>query len=175
MKSCKKCGENFTPFSTLDKYCYVCKKTEQALKNLAKMKKDKLKKQKEDLLTTSDYLKLAQQVFNKWIRLRDADQGCISCGNPLGSKYDAGHFWSAGGHSSVRFHPDNVWVSCYKCNVMLSGNGIEYRMRLIKKIGVERVEWLEENGHEVKRWTKDELKELIAEYKIKIKEMNSAT
>ena len=79
MKSCKKCGEIFTPYRTTDKHCYICTKTEQALKNLAKMKRDKVKKQKEDLLTVSDYLKLAQQVFNKWIRLRDADQGCISC------------------------------------------------------------------------------------------------
>ena len=170
MKSCKKCGEIFTPFTTLDKHCYICKKTEQALKNLAKMKKDKLKKQKEDLLTVSDYLKLAQQVFNKWVRLRDKDQGCISCGKEINGVRHASHYLSSGGHSAVRFHTDNVWVSCYKCNVMLSGNGIEYRMRLIKKIGVERVEWLEENGHEVKRWTKDELKEIIAEYKKKIKD-----
>jgi DNA-directed RNA polymerase subunit M/transcription elongation factor TFIIS len=169
MKSCKKCGENFTPFSTLDKHCYVCKKTEQALKNLAKIKKEKVKKQKEDLLTVSDYLKLAQQVFNKWVRLRDKDQPCISCGKEINGVRHASHYLSSGGHSAVRFHPDNVWVSCYKCNVMLSGNGIEYRMRLIKKIGLERVEWLEENGHEVKRWTKDELKELIATYKKKIK------
>jgi len=169
MKSCKKCGENFTPFSTLDKHCYVCKKTEQALKNLAKIKKDKVKKQKEDLLTTSDYLKMAQQVFNKWVRLRDKDLPCISCGKEINGVRHASHYLSSGGHSAVRFHPDNVWVSCYKCNVMLSGNGIEYRMRLIKKIGLERVEWLEENGHEVKRWTKDELKELITKYKNLIK------
>lgn len=169
MKSCKKCGESFTPFSTLDKHCYLCKKTEQALKNLAKIKKDKVKKQKEDLLTTSDYLKLAQQVFNKWIRLRDQDQPCISCGKEINGVRHASHYLSSGGHSAVRFHPDNVWVSCYKCNVMLSGNGIEYRMRLIKKIGLERVEWLEKNGHEVKRWTKDELKELITKYKNLIK------
>jgi len=169
MKSCKKCGETFTPFSTLDKYCYLCKKTEQALKNLAKIKKEKVKKQKEDLLTTSDYIKMAQQVFNKWVRLRDKDQPCISCGKEINGVRHASHYLSSGGHSAVRFHPDNVWVSCYKCNVMLSGNGIEYRMRLIKKIGLERVEWLEENGHEVKRWTKDELKELITKYKNLIK------
>ena len=170
MKSCKKCGEIFTPYRTTDKYCYVCAKTEQALKNLAKIKKDKVKKSKEDLLTTSDYLKLAQQVFNKWIRLRDEGENCISCGKTINGVKHASHYLSSGGHSSVRFHTDNVWVSCYKCNVMLSGNGIEYRMRLIKKIGVDRVEWLEENGHEVKRWTKDELKELIATYKKKIKD-----
>jgi DNA-directed RNA polymerase subunit M/transcription elongation factor TFIIS len=170
MKSCKKCGEIFTPYRTTDKHCFVCAKTEQALKNLAKIKKDKVKKAKEDLLTVSDYLKLAQQVFNKWIRLRDKGENCISCGKEINGVKHASHYLSSGGHSSVRFHPDNVWVSCYKCNVMLSGNGIEYRMRLIKKIGVDRVEWLEENGHEVKRWTKDELKELIALYKKKIKD-----
>jgi hypothetical protein len=52
---------------------------------------------------------------------------------------------------------------------MLSGNQIEYRKRLIKKIGVERVEWLEENGNQVKKWTIEELKELIKKYKQKIK------
>lgn len=169
MKTCKRCNEQFTAYRTTDKYCYVCSKTEQALKNLAKIKKDKVKKAKEDLLTTSDYLKLAQQVFNKWVRLRDEGENCISCGKTINGVRHASHFMSAGGHSAVRFHPDNVWVSCYKCNVMLSGNGLEYRKRLIDKIGVYRVEWLEQNGHEVKKWTKEELKELIAVYKKKIK------
>jgi hypothetical protein len=54
---------------------------------------------------------------------------------------------------------------------MLSGNQIEYRKRLIKKIGVERVEWLENNGNIVKKWTKEELKLLITEYKQKTKEL----
>jgi hypothetical protein len=170
MKSCKKCGETFTPFSTLDKHCYVCKKTEQALKNLAKIKKEKVKKQKEDLLTTSDYLKLAQQVFNKWVRLRDKDKGCISCGNPLGAKYDAGHFWSAGGHSAVRFHPKNVHAQCVACNQHKHGNLIAYREALINKIGLESYAWLESFAHDTKKWDKEELKEIISLYKKKIKD-----
>jgi hypothetical protein len=170
MKSCKKCGEIFTPFSTLDKHCYVCKKTEQALKNLAKIKKEKVKKQKEDLLTTSDYLKMAQQVFNKWCRLRDQDQPCISCGKHLGAKYDAGHFWSAGGHSSVRFHPDNVHAQCVACNQHKHGNLIPYREGLIKKIGFEKYHQMEKWAHSTRRYTKEELKELIALYKKKIKD-----
>ena len=170
MKSCKKCGEFFTPYRTTDKHCYICTKTEQALKNLAKMKRDKVKKQKEDLLTVSDYLKLAQQVFNKWIRLRDQEQGCISCGNPLGSKYDAGHFWSAGGHSSVRFHPDNIHAQCVACNQHKHGNLIAYQEALLKKIGYDGYWWLESFAHDTKKWTKDELKELIATYKKKIKD-----
>jgi hypothetical protein len=153
----------------LDKHCYICKKTEQALKNLAKIKKEKVKKQKEDLLTTSDYLKLAQQVFNKWVRLRDKDQCCISCGNPLGSKYDAGHFWSAWGHSSVRFHPDNVHAQCVACNQHKHGNLIAYRYGLIQKIGLEKYSKIEDIAHRTKKWDKEELKELITKYKNLIK------
>ena len=53
---------------------------------------------------------------------------------------------------------------------MLSGNQLEYRKRLIDKIGSERVQWLEDNSHVVKKWEIDELKELIRIYKEKIKE-----
>jgi hypothetical protein len=170
MKTCKRCNEQFTAYRTTDKHCYICTKTEQALKNLAKMKRDKVKKQKEDLLTVSDYLKLAQQVFNKWIRLRDADQGCISCGNPLGSKYDAGHFWSAGGHSSVRFNENNVHAQCVSCNQHKHGNLLIYRDGLLSKIGVTKYEELQAIAHETRKWDKEELKELIALYKKKIKD-----
>ena len=44
------------------------------------------------------------------MRLRDQEQGCISCGTPLVGKYDAGHFFSAGGHGSVRFDEDNIYL-----------------------------------------------------------------
>jgi len=172
MKTCKRCKEQFTAYRTTDKYCYVCSKTEQALKNLAKIKKDKVKKAKEDLLTTSDYLKLAQQVFNKWIRLRDADQGCISCGNPLGTKYDAGHFWSAGGHSAVRFNHDNVHAQCVACNQHKHGNLIAYQKALIAKIGSQKYYELEERAYDTHKWEKENLKELIKTYKKKIKDEN---
>jgi hypothetical protein len=85
----------------------------------------------------------------------------------------ASHYLSAGGHSNVRFHEDNVWTSCYKCNVMLSGNQIEYRKQLIIKIGVERVEWLEQNGSKEKKYSIEELKEIIKIYKAKCKELEN--
>ena len=175
MKACKRCNEQFTAYRTTDKYCYVCSKTEQALKNLAKIKKDKVKKAKEDLLTTSDYLKLAQQVFNKWVNLRDKDLPCVSCGKVINGRVNASHFYNANNHHNLRFNEDNVHSSCITCNQFLSGNLLEYRMRLIEKIGQERFNYLEENRSVVRKWTKDELKDLITEYKIKIKSINSAT
>ena len=172
MKACKRCNEQFTAYRTTDKYCYVCSKTEQALKNLAKIKKDKVKKAKEDLLTTSDYLKLAQQVFNKWVNLRDKDLPCVSCGKVINGRVNASHFYNANNHHNLRFNEDNVHSSCITCNQFLSGNLLEYRMRLIEKIGQKRFNYLEENRSVVRKWTKDELKDLITEYKKKIKDIS---
>ena len=168
---CKNCKDKFVPKTFLQKYCT---KEECLRVFVEKTKEQQWKKTKAkaklDLMTLSDYLKLAQQVFNKFIRLRDKGNVCISCQKKINGVEHASHFLSAGGHSIVRFHEDNVWTSCYKCNVMLSGNQVEYRKALIDKIGSERVEWLENNGSKEKKWTKEELKEIMQKYKNKIKE-----
>lgn len=170
MPRCKNCKDKFEPIRWNHKYCLK----DECIKAFVAEVKEKTWKEtktriKNDLKTTQDWLKEAQTIFNKYIRLRDEGLLCVSCNKQINGVKHASHYLSSGGHSAVRFHEDNVWVSCYKCNVMLSGNQIEYRKSLIKKIGVERVEWLEENGSKVKKWTIDELKELIKEYKQKIK------
>jgi hypothetical protein len=53
--------------------------------------------------------------------------------------------------------------------VHLSSNTFHYRPRLIKKIGLERFEFIE-NYNEIHRYTIDECKELIAKFKQMIKE-----
>ena len=55
-----------------------------------------------------------------------------------------------------------------KCNNFLSGNAVNYRIGLIKRLGLERVEALE-SDHELKHWSKDELREIAATYKAKLK------
>lgn len=170
MPRCKHCKDKFEPIRFNHKFCLndECIKAfvEEVKVQSWKVTKTRMKN---DLKTTQDWLKEAQTIFNKFIRLRDNGLPCISCGQKINGVKHASHYLSSGGHSAVRFHEDNVWVSCYKCNVMLSGNQIQYRRSLIKKIGVERVEWLEENGSKVKKWTIEELKELIKYYKQKIK------
>jgi hypothetical protein len=169
---CKNCREKFEPIRFNHKFCLKdeCIKAfvEEVKTNQWKTTK---KRMKEDLKTLQDWLKETQTIFNKYIRLRDMGLVCISCQQKINGVKHASHYLSSGGHSAVRFHEDNVWVSCYKCNVMLSGNQIEYRKSLIKKIGVKRVEWLEEHGNHVKKWTIEELKELIKEYKTKVRQL----
>lgn len=55
---------------------------------------------------------------------------------------DAGHFISRR-HKATELEPDNVWPQCKRCNRHLGGNYAEYRMRLLDKIGSERVNRLE--------------------------------
>ena len=172
-KKCRVCKNEFTPvYATTQTVCSVkcavviteVKKSKEWAKKKAQLKKD--------LMTTSDYIKIAQQVFNQYIRQRDKNELCISCGKEIKGVTHASHYLSSGGHSNIRFNEDNVWSSCYKCNVMLSGNQIEYRIRLIKKIGLERVEWLENNSHVTKKWTIEELKNIINIYKKLVNKKN---
>jgi len=50
----------------------------------------------------------------------------------------------------------------------MSGNITLYRINLIKKIGIERVEWLE-GPHPPAKWTIEELQGIISTYKQKLK------
>jgi hypothetical protein len=169
-KKCK-CGETFTPYRTFDKLCYVCTKTKQALKNLEAIKKTTKKKQREDLMTLQDYFKIAQTHFNKYIRLRDAGNLCISC-KKKPKKENAGHYFSAGTHTNVRFDEMNVHLQCEHCNTFLSGNLIEYGIHLENKIGADEFTMLRERAYITRKYTKDELKELAEYYKQKCKELS---
>jgi hypothetical protein len=170
-KKCKNCKQPFTPIrSTLEKYCKEseCVRVWVSIEKEKAWKKTKAEK-KAELMTVQDYIKIAQVTFNKYIRLRDKDYTCISCGKELGAKFDAGHYLNANNHWNVRFNELNVNGQCVYCNQHLHGNLIEYRKRLIKLIGVESVEWLEEHAKKTRKFTIEELKEIIETYKQKIK------
>ncbi len=135
------------------------------------------KARKEKLKTRSDYAKEAQAEFNRFIRLRDNNLLCISCGNKPnmgayvgGGGVHAGHYRSVGACPELRYEPLNVNVQCVHCNVHKSGSAIDYRLGLIKKIGLEKVEWLE-GPHEAKKYTIEELKAIKLEYRAKANEL----
>lgn len=170
-KKCKECSTIFTPYRSTDSLCYVCTKTKQAIKNLNKIKKVHKKALKDQIMTLQDYFKIAQQHFNRYIRLRYAGNVCISC-QKKPKKENAGHYFSAGTHTNVRFDEMNVHLQCEHCNTFLSGNLIEYGIHLENKIGADEFTMLRERAYITRKYTKDELKELIEVYKAKCKEMS---
>jgi hypothetical protein len=166
---CKNCKQVFEPVKFLQKYCLKdeCIKVWVKAENEKQWTKKK-SQMKADLTTLSDYLKLTQQVFNKFIRVRDEGLNCISCDIPP-KKKNAGHYYSQGGHSAVRFDEDNCHLQCEHCNTFLSGNLLNYQIGIEKRIGGEKLMQLQAKAHDVKKWTKEELKEIIEIYKKKIK------
>jgi hypothetical protein len=182
MSRCKNCGSRFEPrFSTLEKFCWdpECK-TIEALKKLEavkklearnwKARKSELKKANKN---ASDYRNDLQKIFNTWIRLRDQDQPCISCGLPLTGKFDAGHFHSVGSYPNLRYNIDNVHGQCVECNQHKRGNLIEYRNNLIKRIGIDRMEALNASRKLPLKLTIPEIIDLIYHYKALIKILRS--
>ena len=171
-KKCKNCGNLFTPYTSLQKFCTESDCIRVLVEETkAKEWKKKKAKKKEELMTVQDWIKIAQQTFNKYIRLRDKDKGCISCGKPLTSKFDAGHYWSAGGHWSVRFDERNVHGQCVHCNQHKHGNITEYAERLPIRIGMIRFMELGVDARKTQKYSIDELKEIVSIYKAKIKDL----
>lgn len=164
---------NLKLFCSID--CAVSWSKLQADKSKAKKQKEfnaETRQRKQKLKTRQEWLKDAQMVFNRFIRLRDSSLNCISCGGKLGTKYDAGHYKSVGAHPELRFSELNTHAQCVYCNQHLSGNLINYRKILLVRIGAEKVEWLE-GKHNPLKLTIEEIKELIAEYKQKIKQLSA--
>ncbi|MCF5059090.1 recombination protein NinG [Pseudomonas proteolytica] len=129
-----------------------------------------IKERKEALKTRADHAKEAQTVMNRYVRLRDAHLGCISCNKPAswGGQWHCSHFRSVGAAAHLRFNLWNMNKSCSQCNAHLSGNIMVYRPRLVEKIGAEKVEWLECN-HDLVRHEIPYLKRLKAVFTKKAK------
>ncbi|WKS98326.1 recombination protein NinG [Gallibacterium anatis] len=157
---CAVCKKQFVKkISSLQKVCsYQCalafaeaekKKKQEKLDRQERIKNRKrLKAYKEANKTHNDLIKEAQSAVNKYIRMRDENKECISCGTPLiseklGGGFDAGHYRSRGAAPHLRFYTLNIFGQCKRCNRYLGGNYHEYRIGLIGRLGIDKVEAIE--------------------------------
>ena len=179
-RKCKACATRFTPQRMGQHVCSpVCalvlvrsgKDKADAIKAKAERQADKAKRER--LKTRSDWAKEAQQAFNAYIRARDHALPCISCGRHHQGQWHAGHFLSRGARPELAYHPDNCHKQCAPCNTHLSGNLVLYRVNLIQRIGLDRVEWLE-GPHELLKMSVEALKQLRDEYRSKAKAIEQA-
>lgn len=171
---CKQCKQKFEPKWFNQKYCLV---KDECIKHFAEQTKLKAWKEKKvktvkELMTVQDWIKIAQTHFNSYIRLRDKGQPCISCQKTC-KKENAGHFYNANNHWLVRFDESNVHLQCEYCNTSLHGNLLKYRENLIKKIGYEELERITQLSNQTRKFTVDELKQIIETYKEKLKNFTS--
>ena len=172
----KTCRKEFEPRSMTHKACCVeCSLTLVNLQNEKKLKAaqkitrkiDQEKKQR--LKTRSDYVKDCQKAFNYLVRARDAGKPCICCQKPLGEVsigggFDCGHYRSVGSAPHLRFNLDNAHGQRKQCNRYGAGRAVDYRIGLINRIGIDRVEALEANNDAAK-WSIDDLVQMTNEFK----------
>lgn len=174
MKKCK-CGNEFIQYNSLQTICIECaiikgrKKTVKDTKTVIQANRRELINEKERIKTRQEWLKEAQQAFNAWIRHRDIAEPCISCQRHHDGQYHAGHYRTTKAAPELRFHEANVHKQCSVCNNHLSGNILEYRINLIKKLGIEVVSWIE-GSHEPAKYTIDDLKFIKRKYQLMLKE-----
>ncbi|WP_223429993.1 recombination protein NinG [Pseudomonas sp. GL-B-26] len=180
-KRCKVCKAMFTPARDFQAVCgeiacaiaHAPANQVRARKALADVERREIKVRKEKLKSRAEHLKDTQIAFNAWVRERDAQLPCISCGRHHQGKYDAGHYRTVGSNPALRFEPLNCHRQCSPCNTHKSGDIVNYRIELVKRIGADKVDWLE-GPHEPKRYTIEELKTIKAEYRAKTREFKGA-
>lgn len=151
-----------------------------------KAEREETKRRKEALKPLRKLLDTAQKAFNAYIKERDKDWPCISCGetNPpmtSGGQWDAGHFLSRGAYPELRFDEDNCHKQCKSCN---GGSGKfahkarttaeKYEANLIEKIGRERVEALKA-PRPIPKLDRQELIEKAATYRKKLRDLKAGS
>nr|WP_315471745.1 recombination protein NinG [uncultured Rhodoferax sp.] len=144
----------------------------------AKLERAETRRRREADQDIPDLIKIADEVFARYIRARDrlAGHPCVSSGKPLnwyaGNRVDAGHYRSRGAASHLRYHEDNCHAQSKQDNRFKSGNVVEYRIRLVQRIGLDRVVALE-HDNAIHKWTREELRGIAKTYRQKFKELQA--
>lgn len=181
-RKCKACKTPFTPARSTQTACGIDCAMQLARDKSAKIaecdrldtvRKDRARKER--LKTRRDWEKEAQAAFNAYIRARDKGKPCICCGLPLssgdvGGAYDCGHYRSVGSAPHLRFHEDNAHGQRKQCNRWGAGRAVDYRLGLIDRIGLARVEALEADQAS-RKYTIDELRAIRDLYRAKLRDL----
>lgn len=182
-RKCKNCGEFVEDFilinagvfcSVNSAYLFVtAKQVKQRKRQQAKVKQVQAKEvkaankahreEKERIKPKSKWLSELQAVFNKYVRLRDINLGCVSCNKPSDwhGQFHAGHYFSRGHSSSLRFNLWNCHKQCSVCNNHLSGNIGEYTPEIIRRIGQNRFDYLVAHKSDVTSYDVEWIKRAI--------------
>lgn len=158
----------------------------RSIKNVAREKAEKAKeakktdleykkKIKEKHKTTAMRVSEARRPFQHYIRLRDRDKPCVSCGTVTTDLWDGGHYFKAEIYSEITFNENNCHKQCRRCNKYLDGNEAMYRIGIEKRIGTEAFKELErlalECKHKPHNWTRDDLTKIKEYYTLKVKSL----
>lgn len=120
----------------------------------------------------SELAKLKDKLWELCKNITRARYGgtCYTCDKQglEGSNQQTGHYLTDSTCSTeLRYDLNNLRIQCYRCNINLSGNWIEYERRLIRDHGEEYVAELKRRNYATKglMYREDWYKRKIEEYK----------
>lgn len=118
-------------------------------------------------------------IFSRYVRMKGADEGgtvaCVTCGKLMHwQESHAAHFVSRR-HMALRWSesPPNVHVCCPRCNVFEAGALEEYSRFILDTYGRETFDDLLRMKRTTKKWTRDELAQMIQKYQSLVHELES--
>tara|TARA_R110000782_G_scaffold264259_2_gene357356 strand:- start:318 stop:914 length:597 start_codon:yes stop_codon:yes gene_type:complete len=132
---------------------------------------------KKRLRTRTDWYNLLKDEVNKYVRLRDINEPCCTCGTTSQTiKYDAGHCFTTAARPDLRFNLTNIHKQCsVKCNQHGSGMRLEYKEFITSKYGANHFDWLKSYhrplSEEFPHWT--DIEKEIQRYRALNKIINS--
>jgi len=148
--------------------CKECSTIKSTQKRVEKHEEQEESESIQNLISDLDF------VFSHYIRNKYAnDKGIVECYICLKkmhvSEAHNGHYTSRSNYG-LRFMEDNCRVNCPTCNSKHETDITPYKTALEKeKQGI--TEWLETQARQVYKPTREELKQLLAEYRYKLNDV----
>lgn len=117
-------------------------------------------------------LLVTKTLVHAYVRKRDKDMNCISCGCQWNDKFQAGHYYPGGSFETLKFNLDNINGQCEQCNLFKEGNFENYTLNLPKRIGSDRFDNLVKLAEIDKQFSKVWNLEKLKEIRENIKKLN---
>ena len=175
---CVECGDKNVNCVKVGKslYCISCRQIDKSKKyteksnNKIQSRTETFIDDRQSLIHDLDF------VFSRYIRIRESNidgiSECYTCGfKSHWTKLQCGHFIKRG-ETFLRWDSRNAKSQCEKCNCNLHGNIDEYTTRLNEEQpGLP--EQLKEESREVNKFSREDLKQLLIDYRAKLKIVES--
>jgi|TARA_Y100000310_G_scaffold224333_1_gene226153 hypothetical protein len=120
--------------------------------------------------------------FTLWVKLSRSPDGiyvpCYTCDAPLeiGTSNCQGGHWIAKSVDSFHYFDERmVRPQCYRCNIHLSGNSEEFRLRLIDELGQDVVDEMSNERKSVAKRNRGWYVDKIIHYRVLLEEMDSVS
>lgn len=134
------------------------------------MERAETRRKKDEGRKLSYWFDKAQTAVNAFIRERDKGLSCVSCPAPWAPDFQAGHYRSRGAAKHLALDPRNIFGQCIQCNLHKHSNAVEYRIRLVERVGLALVEAVESDNTS-RHYTREDLIEIRKTYSAKLREL----